>query len=381
MWSGAGKVGSENGAPPSPAGFQLSARADFFGCLMGPGTTQPARDQSCRPLLNTRDEAHAGHLRFGPEQVASVKRLHVIPMDTNLADTANFLKAHVTQVFLCMQMCGETLPATALVTDPVAAWGAFSRDLSLREARVPTLAGVARSALEIQMEIYECARRFLQAGHAAPYVPRAREAVKRLGQVLEALEKWDPNEPQASPLPTMLDWPLKYCLLEEARVEHGLMWESPELRMLDQQYAGLGEDSLYFNLRPQLVCLVSDEEIDRRTREPPEDARGWLLGTLLDRIPRGAILECGWDHVIVRGRAKNGATGRYVLALPDPASGTRAACEPILAAEPLESALRRLGLRKIPSPAVPLISPAAPVGTQPPVATAPYYAPIPLQGN
>ncbi len=49
VYTGQGKVGSENGAPEVP--FQISQRADFFETLVGTQTTFD------RPIVNSRDEA------------------------------------------------------------------------------------------------------------------------------------------------------------------------------------------------------------------------------------------------------------------------------------------------------------------------------------
>ena len=52
VYTGQGKVGSENGAPEVE--FQLSQRADFFERLVGSQTTHN------RPIVNSRDEALCG---------------------------------------------------------------------------------------------------------------------------------------------------------------------------------------------------------------------------------------------------------------------------------------------------------------------------------
>ena len=51
VFTGAGKVGTENGA--SPVDYQISQRADFFEEEVGLETTLK------RPIVNTRDEPHA----------------------------------------------------------------------------------------------------------------------------------------------------------------------------------------------------------------------------------------------------------------------------------------------------------------------------------
>ena len=77
---GAGRVGI--GQDGRVAGFQLSARADFFETEVGLETTLK------RPIINTRDEPHAD-----PEQY---RRLHVIVGDANLAELSTYLKLGTT---------------------------------------------------------------------------------------------------------------------------------------------------------------------------------------------------------------------------------------------------------------------------------------------
>ena len=57
VFTGAGKVGTENGA--APVDYQISQRADFFEEEVGLETTLK------RPIVNTRDEPHADPQRTG----------------------------------------------------------------------------------------------------------------------------------------------------------------------------------------------------------------------------------------------------------------------------------------------------------------------------
>src|SRR5260370_23230970 len=86
VFTGAGKVGSENGA--ESVDFQMSQRADFFEEEVGLETTLK------RPIVNTRDEPHADPQLY--------RRLHVIAGDANLCEVAMFLKLGTTAVVLAM---------------------------------------------------------------------------------------------------------------------------------------------------------------------------------------------------------------------------------------------------------------------------------------
>ena len=75
VFTGGGKVGSENGA--GSVEYQISQRADFFEEEVGLETTLK------RPIVNTRDEPHADPQKY--------RRLHVIVGDANLCEVATFL--------------------------------------------------------------------------------------------------------------------------------------------------------------------------------------------------------------------------------------------------------------------------------------------------
>ncbi len=86
VFTGAGKVGSENGA--AAVDYQISQRADFFEEEVGLETTLK------RPIVNTRDEPHADPQAY--------RRLHVIAGDANLCEVATFLKVGTTAIVLAM---------------------------------------------------------------------------------------------------------------------------------------------------------------------------------------------------------------------------------------------------------------------------------------
>src|SRR5262249_30816417 len=104
VFTGAGKVGSENGA--GAVDYQISQRADFFEEEVGLETTLK------RPIVNTRDEPHAD-----PQQY---RRLHVIAGDANLCEVATFLQVGTTALRLAMVEDGFVEKDLSIVR-PVAA--------------------------------------------------------------------------------------------------------------------------------------------------------------------------------------------------------------------------------------------------------------------
>ena len=140
MFTGAGKVGSENGA--AAVDFQISQRADFFEEEVGLETTLK------RPIVNTRDEPHAD-----PQQY---RRLHVIAGDANLCEVATFLKVGTTAIVLAMIEDGF-IDKDLSIVGPVTAMRTVSHDPTCR-ATVELLDGGRITAVELQWEFLRLAR-------------------------------------------------------------------------------------------------------------------------------------------------------------------------------------------------------------------------------
>ncbi len=103
IFTGSGKVGSENGRPD--VDYQITQRADFFEEQVGLETTLK------RPIVNTRDEPHGDPSKY--------RRLHVIIGDATQSEVQNFLKLGVTAIFLAAVEDGA-LPDSFELDDPVA---------------------------------------------------------------------------------------------------------------------------------------------------------------------------------------------------------------------------------------------------------------------
>lgn len=322
LYTGQGKVGSENGTPP--ARYQLSQRADFIETLIGPQTTFR------RPLINSRDEPLCG----GP-----LARMHVISFDSTLCHGASLLRVGVMQLVLAMLEAGAVNLSLAL-DDPLAALRDWSRDPSL-EATADLLDGRSLTAVELQLLFLADARSFAERGGFEGIVPGAEEILALWQDTLERLQRrdWDG-------LSRRLDWVLKLAMLERAlRQRPELDWDSPELKYLDHLYASLDpEEGLYWAWsRAGLVDLLVPEERIRRLGElPPEDTRAWGRAMLL-RAASGVVDRVDWDYV--RFRLPERSPSRYCrVNLPDPLGATRADFAPaFIESNTLNQLLDRLG--------------------------------------
>ena len=127
IYCGSGRVGI--GEKSEIAGFQLSQRADYMQSKIGLQTTFE------RPIVNTRDESHAGD---------EYRRFHVIASDANLAQVPAVLKLGTTSLILwaveqydnpALSEAGvdvADLFGRLALADPVEAFHAVSRDLTFK---------------------------------------------------------------------------------------------------------------------------------------------------------------------------------------------------------------------------------------------------------
>jgi proteasome accessory factor A len=272
VYSGAGKVGSENRG--HPCDYQLAQRSDFF-------ETEVALDTMVkRPIINTRDEPHADREKY--------RRLHVIVGDANMSEYTIWLRNGVTALVLAMIEDGAVDRDVSL-RDPVRGIKEVSHDTSCKK-ELEMASGRRRNAVEIQGEYLEMAQRYVTAREVTPEV---KELLVEWERVLTTLAR-DPME-----LRTDLDWVIKKALIEGFMERKGLDWGSPQVHMLDLQYHDLRPDKgLYYVLERQghVRRVVTDEEIERAILHPPEDTRAYFRGGCLRRY--GAeVFGVNWDSI------------------------------------------------------------------------------------
>ena len=272
IYSGAGKVGSENRAHPCE--YQLSQRADFF-------ETEVALDTMVkRPIINTRDEPHADREKY--------RRLHVIVGDANMSEFTIWLRNGLTALVLAMIEDGA-VDRDLSFRDPVRAIKEISHDATCRR-EVEMQSGRRRTAIQVQRDYLEMAQRYVAKREVTADV---KELIVEWERVLDSLER-DPMELRGE-----IDWVIKRALIEGFMERKGVDWGSPQVQMLDLQYHDLRPDrGLYYVLERQgrVKRVVTDEEIERAILHPPEDTRAYFRGGCLRRY--GAqVFGVNWDSI------------------------------------------------------------------------------------
>ena len=273
IFTGSGKLGSENGRPDVP--YQLSQRADFFEEEVGLETTLK------RPIVNTRDEPHGDPTKY--------RRFHVIIGDANMSEVQTFLKLGATALMLSA-IEDRAIPETLALADPVEATWRLSHDLSL-SLPLPLADGSSATALELQIAYHEWLSEY--AEQAFPEPPWA-DVIREWGAVLRDLEV------DFRRTADRLDWSAKLLMLNGFRRRDDLDWDHPKLAMAALQYHDTdpGKGLAYhLEQRGLLRRLFTEGDLARAVSEPPAETRAFFRGRCVERYP-GALVAANWDSLV-----------------------------------------------------------------------------------
>jgi Pup amidohydrolase len=273
IFTGSGKVGSENDRPP--VDFQVTQRADFFEEEVGLETTLK------RPIVNTRDEPHADPSKY--------RRLHVIVGDATLNEVQTFLKLGSASLVLAA-IEADALHEPLTLDDPVAAIWQVSHDPTLTS---PIRLGDGSTArpLDLQWLFLERVSKHVEIVGATDV---ERDILATWEGILTDLER-DPSSTR-----DRLDWTAKLWLLEEYRDRENLAWNSPKIRLLDLQYHDVDRArGLYHRLvaAGRVKRLFDDAEVEAAVATPPPGTRAYFRGACVSKYG-SAIVAANWDSLL-----------------------------------------------------------------------------------
>ncbi len=300
VFTGAGKVGSENDRPDVP--FQITQRADFFEEEVGLETTLK------RPIINTRDEPHAD-----PEKY---RRLHVIIGDATMSEVQTFIKLGTTELVLSALEDGA-LPDSLQLADPVGSCWKVSHDVSLHEPLRLAHGGTA-TALELQQQYFEWITKYVESERDDEVTAAV---LAEWGETLDLLAT---NPMGAS---DRLDWVAKYELLQ-GYAARGVAWDDPKLAAVDLQYHDVDSNrSLYQKLvrAGRMRTLFTSEEVENAVVNPPDGTRAYFRGRCVQQYPE-SLVAANWDSLVFD-------TGHELLKrvpMMEPLRGTRELTEEII---------------------------------------------------
>lgn len=283
--TGAGHVLQGSGG----ARYCFSQRADHMWEATSSATTRS------RPIINTRDEPHADPDRY--------RRLHVISGDSSMSQTTTMLKVGMTDLMLRMLEAGVILRDFRL-ENPVRAIRQISHDLNATSPVALAHGGLA-NALDIQEYYLDRVTRFLQSQDERG--PHDEWVLDLWGRGLRALRTGD-----LSPVATELDWVIKKRLLDRYTRDRNLALTDPRVSRLLLAYHDISpQHGLFGKLQKRglAATLVTADEIDAATTQPPQTTRAKLRGDFVRAASaRRRDYTVDWVHLKL-----NDYSGRTVL--------------------------------------------------------------------
>ena len=280
IFCGAGRIVT---GPRGPQ-FSISQRADHIWESVSSATTRS------RPIINTRDEPHADAELY--------RRLHVIVGDSNMSDTATFVKLGSTACVLRMIEHGWPDLGSLQLENPIRTIRDVSQDLTCRRP-VRLLSGREWSALDVQRHLVDCAARF----HDVNGFPDEEHlAFTMWRRFVEGLES------DRSSLAGEVDWITKHEMVEAYCSRHGLGLSDPRVQMLDLQYHDLdARRGLYWRARARGVArgIVGDDEIAAAVSDPPATTRARLRGEFIRRAKeKKRDFTVDWVHLKINDQSQ-----------------------------------------------------------------------------
>jgi proteasome accessory factor PafA2 len=307
--TGAGRVGI--GQDGRTHGFQLSQRADFFEVEVGLETTLK------RPIINTRDEPHADPDKY--------RRLHVIVGDANLSEISTYLKLGTTSLVLAM-IEDNFLDLDLVMSAPVREMHEVSHDWSLQH-QVTTMSGRRLTAIQVQLELCEQARKFVEDRLGSDVDDQTADVLNRWESVLDRLVTGPAS------LSSELDWVCKLQVMQGYRDRDGIDWDDARLHLVDLQYSDVDpKKGLAQRLqdRGTLQRLTTEADVSRAVNSAPEDTRAYFRGECIRRYGND-IAAASWDSVIFDVSGRDALQRVPTL---EPLRGTRAHVGALLDASP-----------------------------------------------
>jgi proteasome accessory factor A len=264
--------------------YCLSQRAEHIWEGVSSATTRS------RPIINTRDEPHADAEKY--------RRLHVIVGDSNMSETASFLKVGATALLLRMIEDGNVVIRDMTLENPIRAIREISHDPTCRR-KVRLANGRELSAVEVQWEYFTRAQRYAERRDLPDEL---KQALKVWEHVLLGLET-DPLS-----LDKELDWVMKHKLIEAYRERHGLAAGHPRIALVDLAYHDVNRArGLYYLLERggHADRMVSEELVQHAMVSPPETTRARLRAMFIKEAKRRRRdFTVDWVHLKLNDQAQ-----------------------------------------------------------------------------
>ena len=207
-----------------------------------------------------------------------------------MSEFSTFLKVGTTGIILRM-IEDNFIEQRFALRNPVKAIRDISDDITCTH-QIELQNGKRLSAVELQWQYLECAKRYLEQAESDP---TTNQVMARWEYVLTCLES-DPMQ-----LDRELDWVIKWKWLQTYLSKRGIEWDAPQVKHLDLKYHNVRQDeSLYYTLenRSEIERIVRNEQIRHAEHFPPERTRAKFRGKFIKKVNEGKVL-CGvnWSYI------------------------------------------------------------------------------------
>lgn len=275
--------------------FHLADKGPSINCVFGFGG-----------IIGDRPVYSLGHFFkavyaeswFSPREYASLfasrQRLQIAIGDSNMSQTAQFLRVGTTLLVLDAIEAGFFSHYPRLLS-PIRALRSICADPTLR-VTVPLRREASRTALHIQRFYYSGCRAFVESQADVP--AEARDVLDLWKRTLDELEH--PSHEEGAPqwLIGSVDWVTKKYLLDNAGANS--TWS--DRKKIDIRYHELSADG-YFQLLSSSglsTQLVNEEQIERATRTPPPNSPATTRGHYIREFASaGESLSVNWKAVVI----------------------------------------------------------------------------------
>jgi proteasome accessory factor A len=208
------------------------------------------------------------------------------------------MKVGITDLVLRMVEANTVMRDLSL-ENPIRAIREISHDVSCRK-RVRLANGRELTAIEIQEEYFDRTSRFLERRGTDP---QSKQLMEEWREALDALAAGEPER-----LMRKVDWVAKQAIVERYRARHELPLSHPRIALLDLAYHDVNRSrGLYYLLERdgRVERAVTDREIQRGMREPPQTTRAKLRGDFIRHAKqKRRDYTVDWVHLKLNDQAQ-----------------------------------------------------------------------------
>jgi proteasome accessory factor A len=225
---------------------------------------------------------------------AARQRLQIGLGDSNMTETAEFLRVGTTALVLDVIEAGE-MPPLPRLPRPIKALHRFCSDPTLA-CRVRLRDGRAVTALELQRFYLAACQQFLARRPDAPL--EAHEVVATWEEVLDGLEQLQCSGEIPASLIGTVDWVTKKQLIDEA----GRDASQEARKKIDLCYHELSPLGYFQMLQAAglAATLTTVQDLDRAARTPPPNSPATMRGHYIREFSSDeTVLSVNWKRVVI----------------------------------------------------------------------------------